>query len=194
FFINHELNQTSLDALDDEVSRDVIRSIGRRRGRTISDTYIDCCAQVAEGNPFFLHELANHWVETGEEHVSTPSLTSVLKQRLSRLRPNSLQVLQASALLENHASLENLEALLDYPAHELLHCINELAIAGMIAVSGEADPATSGGRLNSRHDLLSDTALSLLATPSRAYLHRRAAKVLETRIDAGADASTLWSC
>lgn len=194
FFISRELNQTPLRALDDEVSRDVIRSIGRRRGRNISDSYIDWCTQVAEGNPFFLHELANHWLETGEEHASTPSLTFVLKQRLSRLRLNSLQVLQAAALLENHASLENLEALLDYPAHELLHCINELAIGGMVAVSDDSELAASGGRLNSRHDLLSETALGLLATPARAYLHRRAAKVLETRIDAGADASTLWSC
>jgi tetratricopeptide (TPR) repeat protein len=86
------------------------------------------------------------------------------------------------------------EAVLGYPAHEQLRCINELATAGMVSIQQSDAPSSDGGRVSSRHDLLSDTALMQLAAPARTYLHRRAAKVLETRINDTRDASTLWSC
>jgi tetratricopeptide (TPR) repeat protein len=189
-----QLPEVRLPALLDEPSAEIVRTIARHSGRQVDDEYLRWCTSVAEGNPFFLHELASHWVETGNEHAAPPSLTAVLRQRLSRLSPNAIQVLQACALLENHATVDNVEAVLGYPAHEQLRCINELASAGMVSIQQGDVPSSDGGRISSRHDLLSDTALMLLASPARTYLHRRAAKLLESRINDTRDASTLWSC
>jgi DNA-binding SARP family transcriptional activator/tetratricopeptide (TPR) repeat protein len=183
-----------LPALDERVSEELIHTIVRQEGRTVSPSYLARCTTVAEGNPFFLNEFAVHWLETADEQASPPSLTAVLKQRLSRVSPRALQLLQTCVVLENHASIDNIEAVLCNPPHELLHSINELSSAGMLTVT-TADSQTPGGaRLSSRHDLLSDVALMLLGEPAKMFLHRRAAKVLEAHIEQGGDASTLWSC
>jgi DNA-binding SARP family transcriptional activator/tetratricopeptide (TPR) repeat protein len=184
----------SLPALEQRSSEELIQTIIRQRGRQVSTTYLKWCTTVAEGNPFFLHEFANHWLETQEEHPRPPSLTAVLKQRLARISSNSLQLLQTCAVLENHASLDNVEAVLGYPAHELLHCINELSNAGMLSVVKTDTSVSGGARFNSRHDLLSEVALGQLTAPGRLYLHRQAAKVLEGLIQESGDAATLWSC
>jgi DNA-binding SARP family transcriptional activator/tetratricopeptide (TPR) repeat protein len=183
-----------LPGLDDRASEELIHAIVRQRGKVVGPNYLRWCTCVAEGNPFFLHEFANHWLETEEEHHAPPSLTAVLRQRLSRISPNALQLLQTCAILENHASLDNIESVLGHQPHELLHSINELSGAGMLSTSNSV--AKTGGvtRLTSRHDLLSEVALAQLSAPAQIFLHRRAAKVLEALIEQGSDASTLWSC
>ena len=186
--------EIELPALGRSSAEDLMRVIVQQRGATVGSDYLAWCINVADGNPFFLHELANHWLETGEEHVAPPSLKSVLGQRLSRLSPNSLQLLQTCAVLENHSTLDNLEEVLGYPAHELLHSIHELSSAGMVSIDQTEPHGSIDGRLSSRHALLSDVALNRLTQPARAYLHRRAARVLERHIDENGDASTLWSC
>ena len=186
--------EIELPALGRSSAEDLMRVIVQQRGATVGSDYLAWCINVAEGNPFFLHELANHWLETGEEHVAPPSLKSVLGQRLSRLSPSSLQLLQTCAVLENHSTLDNLEEVLGYPAHELLHSIHELSSAGMVSIDQTEPHGSIDGRLSSRHALLSDVALDRLTQPARAYLHRRAARVLERHIDENGDASTLWSC
>jgi DNA-binding SARP family transcriptional activator/tetratricopeptide (TPR) repeat protein len=183
-----------LPPLDQLASEELIHSVIREQGRQVNSNYLRWCTTAAEGNPFFLREFANHWLETADEHRSPPSLTAVLKQRLARLSSNAIQLLQTCAVLENHASLDNIEAVLGYPAHELLSCINELSTAGMLAVSPVDGTASGGARINSRHDLLSDVALAQLSGPGLVFLHRRAAKVLEGLIEQNNDASTLWSC
>ena len=192
--LQFEVQDIELSALNEEASIEILHAIIRQKGSQVSSSYIDWCVRVAEGNPFFLHELANHWLETGEAHAAPPSLTAVLRQRLSRITPNSLQLLQTCALLENHSTLDNLEAVLGYPAHVLMHSINELALAGMVSLDTHDLHSPSGGRLNSRHDLLSNVALMQLAPAARTYLHRRAAKVIESSIEERGDASMLWSC
>jgi len=183
-----------LDALTAESSKKLVETIVNRRGGEITPSYTAWATNVAEGNPFFLRELANHWLETGNEHSAPPSLTTILRQRLSRLAPNSLQVLQACAVLENQSTTDNIEAMLGYPAHELLSAISELVEAGMISV-GERDSALpNAGQIISKHDLLSETALQQLSLPALSYLHRRAATVLEQRIQDAGDASSLWAC
>lgn len=189
-----EARDIQLPTLNDEASSEILHAIIRQKGRSVSSDYVDWCARVAEGNPFFLHELANHWLETGEIHVAPASLTAILRGRLARISPNSLQVLQTCALLENNSTLDNLEAVLGYPGHVMLHSINELASAGMITTDVNESPPHTSGRIGSRHDLLSEVALIQLAPAARIYLHRRAARVLEESMGERGDASILWSC
>lgn len=187
-----DLCELQLSALSDMPAAQLVEAIVQRRGHEVTKSYLAWATKVAEGNPFFLHELANHWVETGDEYSVPASLAAVLRKRLSRLSPNALQVLQSCALLENHSTIDNVEAVLGYAAHELLSSVNELASAGMVVLADRE--SETGSRIRSRHDLLSDIALQELSLPGRSYLHRRAAKVLESRIRQTSDASTLWSC
>ncbi|HEX6575708.1 MAG TPA: AAA family ATPase, partial [Gemmatimonadaceae bacterium] len=175
-----------LQPLDAFASATLIRTLAAARGKQVAESHVEWCVRIAEGNPYFLHELATHWLETGDQHVVPASLSLVLKQRLARLTPNALQVLQACCVLENNSTIESLEAVLRLPPHELLNGINELAMAGMLG--------SGSNRIESKHDLLSESALMQLAPQALSYLHRRAAVVLEGHIAQTADAATLWAC
>ena len=192
--LSNDVDQMSVPPLSDTVSAELVQRIVRQRGKHASPEYLEWCTRVADGNPYFLQELSNHLVETGDEHGAPPSLTAILRRRLARLSPDALQLLQTCALLENHATLDVIEDVLGYEGHRLLQAINELAVAGMLASDSTKSTPGAASRLKSRHDLLSETALMQLAPPTRSYLHRRAAKVLETAIDRHGDVSTLWSC
>ena len=56
-----------------------------QHGREIEDAYLDWCVRVAEGNPYFLQELANHWVETGDQKADVIANTARYVQVLEAI-------------------------------------------------------------------------------------------------------------
>ena len=149
---------------------------------------------VGEGNPFFLQELAKHWLESAGRAEAPSSVNNVLRERLSKLSPVSLKVLQACTVLGQSATVERVDKVLEYPSHELLGAIQELSAAGMVSCSGDS-PEITPLSLRTRHDLLSNAVLDGLSSPSRGFLHRRAGLVLEKEL-LGDRMSTalLWEC
>lgn len=188
------LREIHLPPLDPTSAADVVLGILRQHGREISSAYLAWCVAVAEGNPYFLEELANHWIETGAEHEAPPSLTTVLDQRVSRLDADALQLLQTCAILEKNSTLERIELVLEYQSHQLLRSINSLGAAGMIVTEHAESPAHGPDRVVSRHDLLSNAALTRLPDPARTFLHRRAGMILEREVIADKSAAILWDC
>ena len=189
------LTTLSLGPLSATASNAVLQSIiaARPDYKPMPD-FFAWCIRVAEGNPFFLQELARHWAETGHTNEAPPSVTKVLQQRLARLSEEALQVLQICAVLGEHATLERAEQVLEYPAHRLLSAIEELSKAAMLGVprDGADQPA---GYLHPRHDLLAAAAVGGLAQVSLRLMHRRAAEVLENQIAAETMPTTLlWAC
>lgn len=188
------LREIHLPPLDAGSSKDVVLGIVRQHGREIDDSYLDWCVRVAEGNPYFLQELANHWVETGDQKEIPSSLAAVLNERIARLGPEAVLLLQTCALLETNATLDRIERLIGLEAHRMLPAINELGLAGMIVIEADESGKNSADRLLSRHDLLSSAALARLTPPARAFLHRRAGAVFEAEIGDDHSASRLWDC
>jgi hypothetical protein len=182
----------NLSALSNEDAQQLISNSIAQSDHAMMQAYIDWCLRVAEGNPYFLIELARRWVETGIEHDVPASLTSVLNERLGRLDRESLQLLQTCALLENNSTLSRIEAVLEYPAARLLESIDSLGLAGMIQAN-ESD-SKFGARLLSKHELLSSAAIARLSLPALRFLHRRIGEVLEKEIDKQFSAGTLWDC
>jgi len=188
------LTEIHLPPLDATASKDVILGVVRQHGRELDDSYLAWCVRVAEGNPYFLQELANHWVETGDQEEIPSSLAAVLNERISRLGAEALLLLQTCALLETNATLDRIEKLIGLEAHRMLPAINELGLAGMLVIEPDESGKNSADRLLSRHDLLSNAALARLTPPARAFLHRRAGAVFEAEIDHERSASSLWDC
>jgi len=183
-----------LDALPNEASSTLLKSVVLRLGDAIQAEFVDWCLSVAEGNPFFLQELAHHWIETGHRYEAPPSVSSVLQERLSRVTPGALQVLQTCALLGDFATVSRVERVLEYPPHQLLSAIQELSNASMLGAQG-AVPESSSSRLQPRHDFLASAAINLLAPVSVAFLHRRAADILDEEVSRSAmPAALLWAC
>jgi tetratricopeptide (TPR) repeat protein len=188
------LRVIALEPISETESADLVSSILRQHAKEMDPAYRDWCVRVAEGNPYFLTELANHWIETGMEHEVPPSLSAVLRNRISRLDPNALQLLQTCALLENNSTWPRIEAVLEQNAFQLLKSINDLASAGMIVVDTHEVSIGCTELLATKHELLSSVALMQLGAPARRFLHRRIGQILEREIDEHFSAGTLWDC
>ncbi|MBA2708529.1 MAG: AAA family ATPase [Gemmatimonadaceae bacterium] len=186
--VSHVPPLTSID------SAEVVLTVVRQYQRTIDDCYLQWCISVAEGNPYFLHELAKQWIETGDQHSPPPSLTAVIERRLSRLDDEALQLLQACVVLEKNSTIERIERLLGTTPSQLLRSINALGTAGMLVLETRDRAPTSSTQLRSKHELLSGAALALLTSPALAFLHQRASLILEAEIDAEMSAAILWDC
>jgi DNA-binding SARP family transcriptional activator len=171
----------------------LLRSIAPPTGTEADANFIGWGLSVADGNPFFLQELARQWMETGRTHEPTPSISRVLEERLSRLSEEALQVLQCCAVLAEHATLERVEQVLEFQAHKLLSAVEELSRAAMLRQSDGTGANT--GQMQSKHDLLSSAAISRLSTIALSFIHRRSADVLEREVAQEAMPTTLlWAC
>ena len=188
------LTTLSLGPLTPIASSAVLQSIAARPDDRTMPDFFAWCIGVAEGNPFFLQELAHHWVETGHTYEAPPSVTKVLHQRLSRLSQEALQLLQICAVLGEHATLERAEQVLEYRPHQLLSAVEELSTAAMLSLHRDAADQPAG-YIHPRHDLLAAAAVGRLAQISIGFMHRRAAEVLEREIAKETLPTTLlWAC
>ena len=129
------LNTLTLGPLKPVASAALLQSVALRPGDVPQPEFVDWCLAVADGNPFFLQELAHQWIETGHRYQAPPSVTKVLQERLSRLSGEALQVLQTCAVLTDHATLDRVERILEYPLHQLLSAVGELSRAAMLSAS-----------------------------------------------------------
>ncbi|MDQ3243322.1 MAG: AAA family ATPase [Gemmatimonadota bacterium] len=188
------VHQFFVPPLADADSTQVILGVVRQHAGAIGADYLAWCLRVADGNPYFLHELANHWLDTGEEHSPPPSLATLLDQRIQRLTSDSLQLLQAASVLESHSTLERIEGLLGFKPYQLLQSANELGRAGMVVMESLRSTPGEADCIAPKHDLLSNAALSMLTPPARGFLHRRAATVLQKEIGISSATSILWEC
>lgn len=182
-----------LAPLSEEGAAVMIRSVLESSGREMDSHYQSWCIRVADGNPFFLQELARQWAETGTEHRVPGSINAVLEERISRLDASALQLLQVCAILENHSTFDRIEAVLGLDPHLLLQAFNSLASSGML--QGEhRQEAAQPYLIQPRHELISTTALQRLARPAQAFLHRRVATVLQEQISSDDSSALLWDC
>jgi DNA-binding SARP family transcriptional activator len=135
---------------------------------------------TGDGNPYFLQELAKHWMETGQRDEVPPSVAMVLDERISRLSGVARQLLQACVVLGENSNIERLEQILGYTPNDLLTGIQELSAGGMLRSAPPKEVTTQ--KLLVRHDLLSIEVLNGLAPASVAFLHRRCGIILEREV------------
>jgi DNA-binding SARP family transcriptional activator/tetratricopeptide (TPR) repeat protein len=159
------------------------------------DEFLAWCRTVGDGNPFFLHELVKQWLETKQRHVIPPSITSVIRDRFSRLSSEGTQLLQACSILGENSTLPRVEKMLQQEPYMLLGALNELSKASMLSAERKQAGTSSDFRLAPRHDLVSMVALKELDPHAEIFLHRRAGEVLEAELGAETqDTALLWAC
>lgn len=160
------------------------------RGREIDSRALRRHTALAEGNPFFLRELATHWLEHGNTEELPSTLTAAIEERLSRLDFLALRVLQACAMLGKNSTFERLERVLGYARLDLMNSLETLDRAGLLA--------SHDRRTLTKHDLLAEAAAARLSPTAARYCHRQMGLVLEAELDPGQtpdhDASLLWDC
>jgi DNA-binding SARP family transcriptional activator/tetratricopeptide (TPR) repeat protein len=189
-----DLKTLVLGPLPSQFSEAIVAEVLKESPRPTTSELIQRLLALGGGNPFFLQELGNHWLETGEQRGSPPSVTAIIDERLARLSNEALLVLQACAVLDVNATIDRVEGVLEYKSHLLLSAVQELSVAGMLRAEPQTfpdytEPLTVG------HDLISTGALERLARAPLAFLHRRAGTVLEREtLGNGARTAVLWAC
>ncbi len=141
--------------------------------------------QTAAGNPLFLSNLIAHYRTTGERLTMPPTLSELLRQRVTRLPLRALNVLRMCVVLAPHCTPELLRAALQFSDIDLLENISELERHDILRSADNSFVTV--------HPLIDEVVLAGCSTPVLSMLHRRAAEVLE---GSGRDtsASVLWVC
>jgi tetratricopeptide (TPR) repeat protein len=133
---------------------------------------------VAEGNPFFVEQLA---AIADPQSASSPmpgSIRSVLHERLDRLERHERFVLQRAAVAGRTFSLA---AVVDLTAQDERKNVEARLLALARERLVQPDPTTSDTGFRFRHALIRDAAYEGIPKGIRADLHERVAAQLEAR-------------
>ena len=170
-----------------------MRNCVAKQERSADEAFVEWCVETSGGNPYFIEELVNYWITTGEQYSAPPSLVALVEARLACLTPDTLRVIQAAAILGRNSNLDLLERVLEFPTHVLLSSIEELGETDLLAASPPAKSASPAPVL-CRHDIVINAATRGLSAHGRALLHHAAAKAIES-VGAGShSAELLWDC
>ena len=88
-FINEELSTLA----PPDTRAHMINCLAKLKSGT-DDRFIDWCVGTSGGNPYFIEELVNFWINTGEQYTAPPSLVALTEARLAcqAKSPFSIQV------------------------------------------------------------------------------------------------------
>ena len=169
--------------LDNVECRTLLRNvISRNRDR--DHDFENWCLATSDGNPLFLLELARHFLETGARAPVPHSLADLLHRRLRALSPPALLLFQCIAVFGKRCTIQRLEGALEFPGHTLIAALDELSRAQLVVDRGDA--------VACRHELLSESALSLLSPLAVSHMHRRAGTILERDYATSQSFGALW--
>lgn len=173
-----------LEPLSDTDSRTLATFLIESPSAASSVELLDWCVAHGSGNPFFIIELVRHWKDSGNIIGIPPSLEALIDERLEKVSPLALRILQATTLLGKHSSHEQLSVVLSLPLWQLLDGVEELERNGL------ANSSIDG--MQPRHELLARAAVAKLTTSSRSLLHNTIARCLELSPQCEGDATVLW--
>lgn len=167
---NPRVHVLQLAALDEDASRTILAAAVPR---TLEPTRLDAIITRAEGNPFFLEELARAAADDGAQDVPR-TVQDVLAARLERLGDAPKHVAQTASVLGREFSLRVLRALWDgrTSLRALLRQLEHLGVLARTRRNGVRGYAF-------RHALTQEVAYASLLERHRRNLHGRAAAVLE---------------
>jgi len=175
--------QISVQRLSPEDSRGLVAGILARDeapdGLNV-DTLATDILEKAEGNPFFLEELAWSWLELGEARGRTTlpdTIQGLLMARLDRLPEEHKRLLQTASVLGREFSRTLLAAVWDSPTPIDPLLADLLRWEFLQEASGRDD-----GDLTTclfRHALTQEVASGSLLSDRQVALHRAAARALE---------------
>jgi predicted ATPase/DNA-binding winged helix-turn-helix (wHTH) protein len=143
--------------------------ISAERGQTI--------LHKAEGNPFFLEELAHAASDhdTAQAFPTVPdTIRAVLAARMDRLPPAAKSLLDIAAVLGKEAPLALLCGVADLPDHQLTNGLNQLQAAELVYTMGHL-PAPL---YTFKHALTREAAYRSLSQPMRRQYHQQVAQAL----------------
>jgi DNA-binding SARP family transcriptional activator len=176
----------ALGALEDAAMVRLIEAHCETAGCIVDEAMSEWLRTACAGNPLFLESLLGHFADTGQRFGFPPTLSGLLKGRISGLSERALVVLQMCALLGRRATPELIEEATELPRYELTRGIHELEAARLVR--------TTDRLVQPWHALVGDTARELTSPTELQMLHRHVAMTLEKHIDEDRSATIVWEC
>jgi DNA-binding NtrC family response regulator/tetratricopeptide (TPR) repeat protein len=168
------VTQVALPPLSRDESLSVIRSA--RRTDTVSDQMAEVILEKAEGNPFFLEELARVVAESGAATAAGPrvpdTVQEVLLARIDRLSEETRRLLQTAAVVGQEVPLSLLSGVWEGELEPHLRELMRLEFLHAKSSGGESLCAFT-------HSLTCEVAYESLPLPRRRTLHAAIARALE---------------
>jgi DNA-binding winged helix-turn-helix (wHTH) protein/tetratricopeptide (TPR) repeat protein len=168
--------QLALQPLDTQDSRTVLQGI--LRSLPVPDALINTLLRTAEGNPFFLEELAWTVVEQGAAALTLAvpaTVQAVLAARIDRLPPEAKMLLQAAAVIGHTVPFPLLQAITERPEADLHRSLTHVqATEFLYEAQGVPERAYTF-----KHALTQEVAYGSLLQERRRALHERTAQALE---------------
>ncbi len=161
----------TLESLSEAESRALIEALGAPLGVR------DRIAEMAEGNPLFMEQLAAFAQEDRSSVALAGSIRGVLHARLDRLGREERAVLERAAVVGRSFSLEAVLELIPPEEHEHAHArLFELARRGLI----RPDMAIPEEGFRFQHALVREAVYEAMPKAVRADLHEAVAATLES--------------
>jgi predicted ATPase len=174
--------QVALSPLTPANSRQVLQA--NLRTTPVAETLVQALLMKAQGNPFFLEELARAVGEHDAAQVSPAgvpeTVRAVLAARIDRLPPAAKHVLQVAAVIGKDVPFALLQAVADLSDEGLEQDLRRLQAGEFLDETGVAPDRV----YTFRHILVQEVAYQSLLTNARLQLHQRTAHVLATQFSA----------
>jgi tetratricopeptide (TPR) repeat protein len=168
--------QVALQPLAASESVAVVRSVFDTE--PVDEACLDQIVKRAEGNPFFLEELASVFREQGALALSgvvPETVQEVLLARIERLPGTARQLLQSAAAIGRTVPLALLSAAADVPDEQLAEALRHLE-TGEFLYQSAAGPAPE---YRFKHALTQDVAYETLLPQRRTEVHGLVGQVIE---------------
>jgi predicted ATPase len=169
------VTQLALHPLSSQDSLQVVQAVLPPTAHTAA--LVPHLLATAEGNPFFLEELARTVAEQGLETTGAPvpdTIQAVLLARLDRLPPTAKRLLQAAAVIGKEGAVSLLQTITDVPEETLQQDLARLQAAELLYV----DPVASAPGYTFKHVLTQEVAYQSLLRRPRQHYHARIAQAL----------------
>ena len=167
----------AIPGLADEAAAELLRAAV---GAAVSRTATEAVVARSAGNPLFLWEFGQLMAQSGRLDMAPGgvpgAVAAVIERRLARLPQEAVTLLQVLAVLGGSGSADVVASIAERPTADAAAELKTAVVVGLLTDAESENVAFS-------HDLVRDVVLDGLDPRKRTELHRRAATVLETRLD-----------
>lgn len=170
------VTQIALQPLTSEESLTVVNTV--LAGKAVSSELVQVILDKAEGNPFFLEELARTVRERDQFSADMPvpdTVEEVLRTRIDHLLPRERRLLQTVAVAGRHAPIALLRAVSGLLEGELTEALGRLKAAEFLF----EDSVSSEDGLSFTHTLTLEVTYGSLARSDRRKTHALIGNAIE---------------
>jgi len=141
-------------------------------GTAPSDTLVTQFYRSTDGSPFYTEELARAFKESGHLVVAGDPASAV-RERVGRLGPRVVALLEAAAVAGRHFDVEVVKPATGLTAHEALAALDQVLEARIVDEDGAGN--------HFHHSLVREALYATLPPARRVALHRAIAEAIEAR-------------